>query len=127
MRLDIWYIALALLMLLVGEAFGEWMARAHDHSLALVHSHLNVVGWASFALFGLIHRSFPVLASSRLALPQFLLAAASTVFLIGGLWVIWAVGDPFGAIVGAYGLLAATAMFVVMFFQRVVFAEERRV
>jgi hypothetical protein len=125
MRFDIWYIALALLMLLVGEGFGEWMARTHDHSLALVHSHINVVGWASFALFGLIHRAFPVLASSRLALPQFLLTTASAMFLIGGLWVIWAVGDPFGAIVGAYGLVVATALFVVMFFQRVVFAGER--
>ena len=123
MRFDIWYIALALLMLLAGEAFGEWMARAHDHSIALVHSHLNVVGWASFALFGLIHRAFPVLASSRLALPQFLLTTASAVFLIGGLWVIWAAGDPFGALVGAYGLMAGSALFVVMFFRHVVFAK----
>jgi hypothetical protein len=124
MRLDIWYIALALLFMLAGEAFGEWMARMHDHSLALVHSHINVIGWASFALFGLIHRAYPELARSRLALPQFLLATASAVFLIGGLWVVWAVGDTFGAIAGAYGLILATALFVVMFFQGVVFAQK---
>ena len=123
MRLDIWYIALALLMLLLGEVFGEWMAQAHDHSVALVHSHLNVVGWASFALFGLIHRAYPVLAQSRLALPQFLLTVASAIFLIGGLWVIWAAGNPFGAIVGGVGLILATALFAIMFFQSVVFAK----
>jgi hypothetical protein len=101
------------------------MARSHDHSFALVHTHLNVVGWASFALFGLIHRGYPSLAESKLALPQFLLTTTSSVFLIGGMWVIWAAGDPFGAIVGAIGLVAATLLFAVMFFQRVVFAEKR--
>jgi hypothetical protein len=124
MRLDVWYIAIALLLMFVGEAFGEWMARAHDHSLALVHTHLTVVGWASFALFGLIHRAYPVLGSSSLALPQFLLMTASAVFLIGGLWIIWAVGDPSAAIIGAFGVLIATATFIVMFFQRVVFATQ---
>lgn len=123
MRLDIWYIALALLFLLAGEGFGEWMARSHDHSVALVHSHINMVGWTSFALFGLIHRAFPELSRSGLALPQFLLAVASAVFLIGGMWVIWAAGDVFGAIAGAYGLMGATALFIIMFFQRVVFAK----
>jgi hypothetical protein len=125
MRFDIWYIALALVMLLVGESVGEWMARTHDHSVALVHTHLNVVGWASFALFGLIHRGYPALADSKLALPQFLLTTASSIFLIGGLWVIWAVGDASGAVIGAIGLVAATLLFAVMFFQRVVFAEKR--
>lgn len=123
MRLDIWYIALALLFMLAGEGFGEWMARSHDHSVALVHSHIDVVGWASFALFGLIHRAYPGLAQSALALPQFLLAVASTVFLIGGMWVIWAAGDAFGAIAGAYGLMGATILFIIMFFQQVVLAK----
>ena len=121
MRLDTWYIAIALLTLLVGESFGEWMARSHDHSIALVHTHLSVVGWVSFALFGLIHRAYPSLAASKLALPQFLLATASAIFLIGGLRVVWATGDTFGAIVGAYGLILATALFVWMFFQEIVF------
>jgi len=123
MRLDIWYIALALVFLLAGEAAGEWMARSHDHSAALIHSHLNALGWASFAAFGLIHRTYPTLRTSRLALPQFLLASASTVFFIGGMWAMWMVGDPWGAIIGAYGLIAATLMFVVMFFRHVVLAK----
>jgi hypothetical protein len=125
MRLDIWYIALALIFLLAGEVAGEWMARSHDHSAALIHSHLSALGWASFAAFGLIHRTYPTLRESGLALPQFVLASASTVFFIGGMWVIWMVGNPWGAIVGAYGLIAATLMFTLMFFQRVVFANTR--
>jgi hypothetical protein len=123
MRLDIWYIALALVFLLAGEFAGEWMARSHDHSAALIHSHLVAVGWASFAVFGLIHRSYPTLRDSRIALAQFLLASASAVIFVGGMWVMWMIGDPWAAIVGAYGLIAATLMFVIMFFGRVVFAK----
>jgi hypothetical protein len=123
MRLDIWFIAVALVFLLAGEGVGEWMARSHDHSFALVHSHINVIGWASLALFGLIHRNYPELGKSPLALPQFVLTVASALFFIGGMWVVWLVGDAFGAIAGAYGLMLATVLFVVMFFQRVVFAK----
>ena len=52
MRFDIWFIAIALLMLLAGQVLGEWMAQSHDHSFALVHSHMTVAGWATLALFG---------------------------------------------------------------------------
>lgn len=123
MRFDIWYIALALMFLLVGEAVGEWMARIHDHSAALVHSHLNVVGWATFAIFGLVHRAYPAMAASNLALVQFLLMMVSTILFVAGLWLVWAVGEPLGAILGSYGVMAATLMFVVMFFRTVVFAK----
>jgi hypothetical protein len=121
MRFDIWYIALALLMLLVGEGFGQWMA-GNDHSLALVHAHLLVIAWVSFALFGLIHRAYPVLATSPLALIQFLMMVFSTAFFIVGLWVVMIAGDPLGAAVGSYALIASCALFVVMFFTKVVFA-----
>jgi hypothetical protein len=122
MRYDIWYIAIALLMLLGGEVFGEWMAANRDHSFALVHAHVSVIGWASFALFGLIHHAFPTLAASRLALPQFLIAVLSTLFFVGGLWMVWAVGEPLAALLGSYALMLATVLFIVMFFKRVVFA-----
>ncbi len=122
MRYDIWFIAIALVLLLTGEALGEWMAASRDHSFALVHAHLNMIGWASLALFGLIHHAFPALAGSRLALPQFLIAVLSTLFFVAGLWVVWLVGDPLGALLGSYALMFATALFTVMFFKRVVFA-----
>ena len=125
MRLDVWFIGVALLFMFAGEFVGEWMARSHDHSFALVHSHINVIGWATFALFGLIHRNYPALGQSALALPQFVLATASALFFIGGMWVIWLIGEPFGAIAGAYGLMIATALFITMFFQQVVFAKSK--
>lgn len=120
MRLDAWFIGLALIFLFVGEGVGEFMARSRDHSFALVHSHITVIGWVSLALFGLIHRSYPALAESGLALPQFLIAVGSTIAFIGGMELIWAAGNPAGAIVGSFGLMIATLLFGVMFFQHVI-------
>lgn len=124
MRFDIWYIALALLMLVIGEGFGQWMA-GNDHSLALVHAHLNVIAWVSFALFGLIHRAYPALAGSPFAFVQFLLTVFSSVFFVAGLWVVMIAGDGLGALLGSYALMASSLLFVVMFFTKVVFASER--
>ena len=42
-----------------------------------VHTHINLVGWASLALFGVIYRLYPELAASRLALVHFWLSAPS--------------------------------------------------
>ena len=55
-----------------------------DLQLVAVHTHVNLVGWASLALFGVIYRLYPELAASRLARAQFWLSAPSAlVFPVG--------------------------------------------
>lgn len=122
MRFDIWFIAIALLMLLAGQVLGEWMAQSRDHSFALVHSHMTVAGWVTLALFGIIHKAFPELASSPLALAQFTLSSVGSIFFVGGLWVLWLAGDRLGAVVGSYAVIAGAALFAFMFFRTIVFA-----
>ncbi|HEX7765654.1 MAG TPA: hypothetical protein VF443_03005 [Nitrospira sp.] len=47
------------------------MAASHDHVLVPVHAHINLLGWVSLALIGLIYRQFPEIADNRLATIQF--------------------------------------------------------
>jgi hypothetical protein len=55
-----------------------------DLQLVAVHTHINLVGWASLALFGVIYLLYPELAASRLALVHFWLSAPSAaVFPVG--------------------------------------------
>ena len=112
MRLDIWYLALALLLMLSALVLGLAM-----------QTHMSNLEWSGFALFGLVHRAYPELEQSALALPQFLLACVSAFFLTGGMWMIWAVGEGFAASAGGYGMIAATVLFIVMYFQRVVLVD----
>ena len=114
MYLEIWYLAIAMMLMLSGLVLGVAM-----------QTHVNNLGWSCFALFGLVHRAYPELERSSLALPQFLLASVSAFFLTGGMWMIWAAGDGFGASAGGYGMIAATVLFIVMYFQRVVFVDHQ--
>lgn len=78
-RIDLWFLLLATVSLLVGVGMGIWMGIAHDFFFAPVHAHLNLLGWASLALFGLTYRAYPAMAETRLALLHFALAAPSAV------------------------------------------------
>jgi hypothetical protein len=53
--------------LLVGMAFGIWMAATHDHSLAPAHAHLNLIGGVLMAIFGGFYTLFPIAAASLIA------------------------------------------------------------
>ncbi len=83
-RIDLSFLLLAALSLLAGVGMGIWMGIAHDFQLAPVHAHLNLLGWASLALFGLTYRAWPEMAASRLATLHFALTApAAVVFPVG--------------------------------------------
>jgi cbb3-type cytochrome oxidase subunit 1 len=57
------------------------MGASEDFQLTPVHAHLNLVGWASLAVFGLVYRAYPKLAERRLALFHFIFSATSAVLL----------------------------------------------
>ena len=63
------WIVLALAYFVLAVTLGVVMAASHDFRLRGVHVHLNMLGWVSMALTGLIYRVFPQAASTRLA-PQ---------------------------------------------------------
>lgn len=118
MRYDLTFITAALACLLGGEALGIWMGIAHDFTLAPVHAHLNLLGWATLALYGLMHRAYPSLASSRLATAQCYLAIAASIVMPVGIAIAGLTGNPVVAIVAALGVISATAMFALMFVRK---------
>ena len=84
-RFDLQFLVLAALSLIVGVGLGIFMAASHDHHLMPVHAHINLVGWASLALFGLVYRAYPELGRRRLARLHLLLAASAAVLLPPGI------------------------------------------
>jgi cbb3-type cytochrome oxidase subunit 1 len=80
-RVDVYFLLLATLLLLAGAALGISMGASEDFQLTPVHAHLNLVGWASLAVFGLVYRAYPKLAERRLASFHFVFSATSAVLL----------------------------------------------
>lgn len=65
------WIKIAVVYLLTGVSLGIYMGASGDHTLHPVHAHINLLGWATMTLIGLIYRQFPQMASSPLARIQF--------------------------------------------------------
>ena len=66
-RIDLSFLTLAALALLIGVGLGIYMGATQNFQYAPVHAHLNLVGWASLAIFGLTYRAYPFLAEGVLA------------------------------------------------------------
>ena len=86
-RLDLKFLVLGSAMLVVGVSLGMYMGIIHDFQLAPVHAHVNLLGWASLSLFGIVYRLFPELQAGRLARVHFLLAAPAAILFPPGIYL----------------------------------------
>ena len=100
-RLDLKFLVLAALCLMSGVSLGIYMGIVHDFQLAPVHAHLNLLGWASLALFGIVYRLYPELQERALAKLHFTLAAPAALLFPAGIYLSIAHEQPLLAIVAA--------------------------
>lgn len=61
------FIKIAVVYLLVGTSLGVYMGMKEVFTLAPVHAHLNLLGWVSLALIGIVYHLYPAAAETRLA------------------------------------------------------------
>lgn len=65
------YIKVSVVYFVIGVLLGMYMSMQHDYTLSGVHAHVNLLGWASFALAGVIYVLFPGAGESLLSKIQF--------------------------------------------------------
>src|SRR3954447_15239583 len=65
------FIKIAVLYLALGVSLGLFMGITQKFSFTPVHAHLNLLGWASLALCGLVYHAYPQAAETRLARVHF--------------------------------------------------------
>ncbi len=65
------WLKLSIVYLIVGICIGIAMGASHDFTLRPVHAHMNLLGWTTLALAGLIYSIYPQAAASRLAKVHF--------------------------------------------------------
>ena len=112
-RTDIAFLLLAAISLVIGVIMGIAMSATHDFSLSPVHAHLNLLGWTSLALFGLVHRAYPELAMQRLAKIHLALAAPSALMLPVGIFLAIRADQPAVAITASFLWLTGCLIFLV--------------
>jgi cbb3-type cytochrome oxidase subunit 1 len=106
---------MAITYAVIGMSVGLTMGIIQDFTDLHVHAHLNVVGWATMALFGLIYRAWPALGERRLAMAHFWTATVGIPILLVGMFIVKRTGDEAVVSVGAVIVLTSMVLFLVNF------------
>ena len=98
------------------------MGTSENFVLAPAHAHINLVGWVSMTIFGLVHRAYPDAANSPLAKWHFWIANAGALLLVVGVTGIYA-GQPerfeIFAIIGSILFAIGMLLFAIIVYTRV--------
>ncbi|AXS39890.1 hypothetical protein [Breoghania sp. L-A4] len=114
-----WFFKSAVVYAIIGMSLGVHMASSHNHDQHVTHAHINLIGWVSFALFGLYYDRFREAAEGWLPRLHFWSAQTGFVMIITGIALIYAgttEAEPVAAI-GSLILLASTVLFAVIVFR----------
>ena len=110
------FIKVAVIYFIIGVCMGMYMGITDQFVFTSAHAHINLLGWVSLAVTGLIYHVFPVAGNSKLAKVHFwfhmigvpLLTISMIFFGVGN----FSVGIPLSA-VGGILVIAGVLVFVV--------------
>jgi len=112
-RAGVIWLKLAVLYLVLGVLMGTAMGATQNFTLRPVHAHVNLLGWATLALAGLIYTVFPEAGASRLARLHFWLLNISLPLMMISLAIVL-LGNP--GLEPLVGLASVGAVFSVLVF-----------
>ena len=102
----------AVLCVTGGMIWGLQMAASNDHTMVGAHAHLNLVGWATMALFGLYYRVTPQAARGWLPLVHSRFALPGVLVMVPRIAIASLGGSPGLAILGSFLTFGSMAVFL---------------
>ena len=113
------FIKIAAVYLLIGIGLAIYMGITDNFQYGHLHAHINLLGWSTAAIFGVIYCVFSRAGNSKLGKIHFWLYNIGTPLVLLGMY-LFAVGQDGTAFsiaaVGTLIVLAATIVFVVNVF-----------
>lgn len=109
----------AVLYALIGFTVGLAMAATHNFVLRSVHTHLNLIGWASMAIYAVFYQLVPAASSTGLARVHFWTSNAGLIVLsvsVALLSMGAGAAEP-GAAVGSIITLVSLVLFTYIVFK----------
>ncbi|MFB3170454.1 cytochrome-c oxidase [Neobacillus sp. 179-C4.2 HS] len=115
------YLKVATVYFTIGVLAGLTMGIIHDFRFTSVHAHVNLLGWVSMALFGLIYHFYPNAANSKLAKTQYWLHNIGVPVMLGGiaLQVLGVSAALAPTIIGSLAVVIGVILFMVNVFKYV--------
>jgi cbb3-type cytochrome oxidase subunit 1 len=102
---------------IIGVAMGYYMSTAHLYTLTGVHVHINLLGWVSLAIIGLIYVAFPKLAETASAKIHYWLHNIGLPIMMGALAIMLQTGKmTSGPLIAGTAVGATLVLLGVLFF-----------
>jgi cbb3-type cytochrome oxidase subunit 1 len=114
-NLAIKFIRCAVIYAIIGMSLGIFMAASNDHAQTPTHTHINLLGWVSMALFGLAYRAFPAFAAGALPKIHFWIMNVGIVGMIAGLFLMFAGHMEFVPLTAVASLFVLAGMLLFAF------------
>ncbi len=86
-HIDRGFLLFAAAFALIGLIWGLGMVVVNNYAHSLVHAHINLLGWVTLALYGIVYAIYPAMADSRLASPHFYCSVPGTMLMNVGWWM----------------------------------------
>lgn len=110
-----WFIAIAIAYSICGMALGIWVGTSDQPGFIGFHAHLDLLGWATLAIVGVVYRAYPAMAASRLTAVHFWTANLGALLFLAGLLLVIAADNAVPVTAGAVILLLSQPIFFVNF------------
>lgn len=113
------FLKISVLYLIAGMVLGLAMGLSGNHQFFPAHAHINLIGWVSFALYGLIYRQFPATASTPLVRWHFWVSNIGALLLVVG---IAGINAGYGGFIplagtGSVATLAGAIIFAIILYR----------
>lgn len=103
----------------IGVCLGLYMSIVHSYTLSSVHAHINLLGWASLAIAGVIYYLFPQITTNALGKTHFWLHNISLPIMMLGLAFVVHGNESFVPLVATGGVVLVIA--ILLFAMNVLF------
>ncbi|WP_042149396.1 hypothetical protein [Paucisalibacillus sp. EB02] len=94
-------IKISVVYFLIGVLLGLYMSIAHNYILTGVHVHINLLGWMSLGVAGILYKLYPHLEQTVVAKIHFWLHNLGLPIMMGGLTLV---------LLGNQGIVAAVSV-----------------
>lgn len=113
------FMALGVIFVTIGMAWGIQMSASADHTMAPAHAHLNLLGFVLFSIYAFYYHLVPAAAEGMLPKAHFGLALLGVVTAIPGIvMAINGTTETFAKIGSILTILSMIAFLVVVFKNR---------
>ncbi|GAA0321332.1 hypothetical protein GCM10008967_09840 [Bacillus carboniphilus] len=110
------FLKIAVVYFFIAVCLGLTMGIIQDFSYTSVHAHLNLLGWVSMAIFGVIYSIYPTAAETKLAKGHFWLHNLGVPVMQGALFIEILTRNPgftIGIILGSIMVVVGVLLFMI--------------